>query len=73
MTGVSQAVLWLRSLHRGFKFGLLMIAVWTLVLGAAHPFVVLFIAGPAAALFFVSTTGRRAMAPVPEDHADANS
>lgn len=73
MTGVSQAVQWLRSLHRGFKFGLLMIAVWTLVLGAAHPFVVLFIAGPAAALFFVSTTGPRAMAPVPEDHADANS
>ena len=30
-------------------------------------------AGPAAALFFVSTTGPRAMAPVPEDHADANS
>ena len=66
-------MLWLRSLHRGFKFGLLMIAVWTLVLGAAHPFVVLFIAGPTAALFFVSTTGPRAMTPVAEDHTDANS
>ena len=73
MTGVSQALPYLRSLHRGFKFCFLMIAVWTLVLGAAHPFVVLFIAGPAAALFFVSTTGPRAMAPVPEDRADANS
>ncbi len=73
MTGVRRAVLWLRSLHRGFKFCFLMIAVWTLVLGAAHPFVVLFIAGPATALFFVSTTGPRTMAPVPEDHADANS
>jgi hypothetical protein len=72
VTGVSQAVLRLRSLYRGFKFGLLMIAVWTLVLGAAHPFVVLFISGPAAALFFVSTTGPRAMAPISEDHADAN-
>ena len=73
MNGVSQAVPWLRSLHRGFKFGLLMIAVWTLVLGAAHPFVVLFVGGPAAAFFFVSTTGPRAIAPIPEDHADANS
>ncbi len=73
MNGLPQAVLWLRGLHRGFKFGILMIAVWTLVLGTAHPFVVLFVAGPAAALFYVSTTGPRAKAPAPEDHADANS
>ena len=72
MNGISQAVLWLRELHRGYKFGILMIAVWTLVLGTAHPFVVLFVAGPAAALFYVSTTGPRSMPLAPEDHADAN-
>jgi len=53
---VRQAALWLRSLHRVLKLALLMIAVWTLVLGAAHPFAVLFIAGPAAALFLICTT-----------------
>ena len=73
VNGLQQAVLWLRGLHRGYKFGVLMIAVWTLVFGAAHPLVVLFVAGPAAALFYVSTTGPRAKTPVPEDHADANS
>jgi len=56
VSGVRQAALWLRSLHRVLKLALLMIAVWTLVLGAAHPFAVLFIAGPAAALFLICTT-----------------
>ena len=69
----SLAVQWLRGLHRGYKFGILMLGVWTLVLGAAHPFVVFFVAGPAAAIFYVSTMVPRSMPPVPEDHADANS
>jgi len=67
VSAARKVVLWLRSLHRGYKFAMLMIAVWTLVLGTSHPLGVLLITGPAAALFLLSTTGQSATLPASED------
>jgi len=57
---IARAVQGIRGLNRGYKFGLLMIAVWTLAFFSTHPIGALLIAGPVSALFLLATTGSRA-------------
>ena len=63
MKSIARAVQGLRCLNRGYKFGLLMIAVWTLALSTTHPIGAVLIAGPVSALFLLATTGPRASQP----------
>jgi uncharacterized protein (DUF58 family) len=60
---IARAVQGIRGLNRGYKFGLLMIAVWTLALSTTHPIGALLIAGPVSALFLLATTGSPASPP----------
>src|SRR5579862_9838355 len=52
-------ILWLRGLHRGYKFGILMIAAWAPAAFPRHPIVAAIILAVASAVFFLATLSER--------------
>jgi hypothetical protein len=52
-------MLWLQGLHRGYKYGILMVAAWTPVPFPRHPFIMAGILVMATSLFFLATRSER--------------
>jgi len=50
---------WLQSLHRGYKYGILMVAAWTPVAFPRHPFIVAVVLAMATSLFFLAARSER--------------
>jgi hypothetical protein len=51
--------LWLQGLHRGYKYGILMVAAWTPVAFPRHPFIMAVVLVMATSLFFLATPSER--------------
>jgi hypothetical protein len=51
--------LWLQGLHRGYKYGILMVAAWTPVAFPRHPIIIAVVLAMASALFFLATRSER--------------
>jgi hypothetical protein len=49
-------------MHRGYKYGILMVAAWTPVAFPRHPFIVAVFLAIATSLFFLATRAERRQA-----------
>jgi hypothetical protein len=53
------AILWLQGLHRGYKWGILLVAAWAPVAFPKHPFIMAVVLVMATSLFFMATRSER--------------
>ena len=77
MNAAAPIIQWLRGWHRGYKFGVLLIAAWAPFLFPASPMLTSVVMAIATTLFFVitgpRTTALRAESTIPHGTQDADS
>jgi hypothetical protein len=55
-------IAWLRGLHRGYKFAILLVAAWAPFIFPGHPLLTWALMALMSILFFIATTRRKVVA-----------